>query len=72
MRGDNANVETSYYGVSWMIECVIREHEFHAEKQGDYCEFCEFCVQKYLTQTTQTGADFTPHGIRVIWMRLAR
>ena len=54
MRGDNANVETSYYGVSWMIECVIREHESHAEEQG---EFCGFCVQKYLTQTTQNGAE---------------
>ena len=41
-----------------MIECVIREHESHAEEQGDFCEFCGFCVQKYLTQTTQTGADF--------------
>ena len=57
MRGDNANVETSYYGVSWMIECVIREHDFHAEEQGDFCEFCGFCVQKYLTQTTQNGAE---------------
>ena len=64
MREDNANVETSYYGVSWMIENIIREHEFHAEEQGDFCEFCGFCVQKYLTQTTQTGADFTPHGER--------
>ena len=36
----------------------------HAERQGDFCEFCGFCVQKYLTQTTQTGADFTPHGER--------
>ncbi len=44
----------------------FREHESQAEEQGDYCEFCGFCVQKYLTQTTQTGADFTPHGIRVI------
>ena len=69
IRGDNANVETSYYGVSWMIENIIREHKSHAEEQGDYCGFY---VQKCLTQTTQTGADFTQHGIRVIWMRLAR
>ena len=31
MRGDKANVETSYYGVSWMIGCVIREHKSHAD-----------------------------------------
>ena len=72
MWGDNANVETLYYGVSWMIGCVIREHDFHAKEQGDFCEFCGFCVQKYLTQTTQTGADFTPHGIRVIWIAISK